>query len=132
MSIRVLAAVIRRNGRVLICKRPSHKRHADLWEFPGGKVEAGETDLEAARRELDEELALRVTAVGRPEFTVADPGSEFIIEFLPVEADGEPQCLEHSALVWAVDGELLTYDLAPSDRRYVEHHLAAVAPDGNP
>ena len=127
MPIRVLAAVIRRDGRVLICKRPSHKRHGDLWEFPGGKVEAGETDLEAARRELDEELALHVTAVGPAAFVVADPGSEFVIEFLPVEAAGEPKCLEHSALVWAIDGELLTYDLAPSDRRYVEHRLATSA-----
>jgi mutator protein MutT len=127
MSIRVLAAVIERNGSVLICKRPAHKRHGDLWEFPGGKVEAGETDLEAAGRELDEELALAVTAVGPVTWSIADPGSEFVIEFLPVEIEGAPQCLEHSALAWVLDGELLAYDLAPSDRRYVQHRLATLA-----
>ena len=94
MPIRVIASVIRRNGRVLLCKRPVHKRHGDLWEFPGGKVEAGESDLEAARRELAEELNVRVLSVGPVTFSVADPGSDFVIEFLPVEIQGEPACIE--------------------------------------
>src|SRR5690606_20769929 len=63
-TIRVLAAVIRRDGRWLVCRRPAHKRHGGLWEFPGGKLEPGESLLEAATRELEEELAVRVTGVG--------------------------------------------------------------------
>jgi 8-oxo-dGTP pyrophosphatase MutT (NUDIX family) len=59
--IRVLAAVIRRNDRFLLCRRPSWKRHGGLWEFPGGKLEPGETPLEAAARELAEECCLRAT-----------------------------------------------------------------------
>ncbi len=51
MPIRVLASVIERDHRLLVCRRPLHKRHGGLWEFPGGKVREGESDLEAARRE---------------------------------------------------------------------------------
>jgi 8-oxo-dGTP pyrophosphatase MutT (NUDIX family) len=57
----VLAAVIRRQDRYLVCRRPAHKRHGGLWEFPGGKLEPGETLLEAARRELREELGAEVS-----------------------------------------------------------------------
>ncbi len=120
MPTRVLACVLRRNDNFLLCRRPAHKRHGNLWEFPGGKVESGETNLEAATRELDEELGLAVSSVGEPAFVVADAGSDFLIEFLDVEAEGEPQCFEHSTLSWVSREELLTYDLAPSDQRFVE------------
>ncbi|MGM0669791.1 MAG: (deoxy)nucleoside triphosphate pyrophosphohydrolase [Gemmatimonadota bacterium] len=123
MPIRVLASVIQRNQRLLVCRRPLHKRHGGLWEFPGGKVKDGESDLEAARRELAEELGVHVTAAGPVELSVRDPGSEFVIEFLPVTIQGEPRCLEHMALAWEEEGKLAAYDLAPSDRRYVEVRL---------
>ena len=129
MPIRVLAAVIRQNDRLLVCQRPSHKRHGGLWEFPGGKVKDGETDLEAARRELQEELGVHVTEVGPVERSVKDPGSDFVIEFLPVNIQGEPQCLEHEALVWEEEGKLSGYELAPSDRGYVEARLEAKESD---
>jgi 8-oxo-dGTP diphosphatase len=64
MPIRVLASVIERDHRLLVCRRPLDKRHGGLWEFSGGKVREGESDLEAARRELREELAVEVTGVG--------------------------------------------------------------------
>jgi mutator protein MutT len=117
---RVLAAVIRRHGRLLLCQRPPHKRHGGLWEFPGGKVEAGESDLEAVRRELREELAVEVTWAGAVSFAVLDPGSEFRIEFLPVEIAGEPAALEHTRVAWFRAEELSALALAPSDRRFVE------------
>ena len=123
MPIRVLASVIQRNERLLVCRRPVYKRHGGLWEFPGGKVKEGESDLEAARRELWEELGVRVQDVGPVEFSVRDPGSDFIIEFLPVIIQGDPQCLEHEALAWEEEEALRSYDLAPSDRRYVEFRL---------
>ena len=119
-TVRVIAAVISHGDRLLICQRPSHKRHGNLWEFPGGKCESGESDAEAARRELAEELGVEVVAVGPALFAIADDGSEFLIAFVPVEIRSEPQCLEHSALTWATLPELSTLPLAPSDRRFVE------------
>ena len=116
---RVLASVIQKDNRFLVCQRAAEKRHGGLWEFPGGKVEAGESDFEAARRELHEELGVTVTGVGPVEFSSKDSGSEFVIEFLSVMIDGEPECLEHQALAWMEEEELLSLPLAPSDRRYV-------------
>jgi mutator protein MutT len=118
MAIRVLAAVIERKGLLLLCQRAHHKRHGGLWEFPGGKVEAGESDLDAARREMEEELGVHVTSAGPVILSVADPGSDFVIEFLPIEIKGEPVCLEHAALEWVDEGRLLDFDLAPSDKRF--------------
>lgn len=121
---RVIAAVISRDDRLLICQRPLHKRHGGLWEFPGGKIEEGESTYSAAERELSEELGVAVRAVGDIDLAVADPGSSFVIEFVQVEIDGEPTCLEHAALAWHTPHELEAMSLAPSDRRYVEHLLA--------
>jgi mutator protein MutT len=120
MPIRVVASVIEREGRLLVCERPAHKRHGGLWEFPGGKVEPGESDLEAVRRELREELDLDVVDVAPAEFSILDPGSPFLIAFVPVEIAGEPRCLEHAALAWVAEEEVGGLALAPSDRRYWE------------
>src|SRR5687768_3339967 len=98
--IRVIAAVVERDGRFLLAQRASHKRHGGLWEFPGGKLEHGETVLAAAQRELREELGLDVTSVGSAISIFADPGSSFDIEFTPVTTTGEPQCHEHAAVAW--------------------------------
>jgi 8-oxo-dGTP diphosphatase len=121
---RVLAAVVCRDAKYLMCQRPTHKRHGGLWEFPGGKLEGDETLLEAAGRELTEELGVETLSVGSPLFSTSDPGSEFLIEFVPTVIDGDPQCLEHSALRWLSLEELPSLDLAPSDRRFVEFLLA--------
>ncbi len=122
-AVRVLAAVIERAGRYLICQRPAHKRHGGLWEFPGGKLEPGESDEDAATREMQEELGVRVTAVGTEQLLVHDAGSPFHIAFVPVVIEGEPACLEHAALAWVTPEEMAQYNLAPSDRRFVERIL---------
>jgi 8-oxo-dGTP diphosphatase len=122
-TIRVLAAVIRKEGRWLVCRRPLHKRHGGLWEFPGGKVEPNETDLEAARRELREELEVEVIAAGQELFAIRDPNSPFLIAFIEVAIEGNPVCSEHLELRWCARPELDTLVLAPSDRQFVDHAL---------
>ena len=82
--VRVVAAVVARGDRALLCRRPAHKRHGGLWEFPGGKREAGESDADAVRRELREELGVTVQAVGREELVVADPGSPFELSLIHI------------------------------------------------
>src|SRR4051794_25032594 len=82
--VRVVAAVIahgERGGRLLLCRRPAGKRHAGLWEFPGGKMLPGESPLAAIRRELAEELGVEVTAVSEMVLSRPDPGSAFVVEF---------------------------------------------------
>ena len=117
----VVAAVIRRGSRVLLCRRPLHKRHGGLWEFPGGKVDPGETPEEALRRELDEELGLALEAAApTPLASLDDPGSAFTVAFHAVEARGEPEPREHLEVAWANGAEAAAYDLAPSDKRFVE------------
>jgi mutator protein MutT len=124
MPIRVVAAVVIRDDRLLLCQRPEHKRHGGLWEFPGGKLEDGESDFQAAARELEEELAVDVRAVEPPVFSKHDPGSEFVIEFMRVEIGGEPQALEHIEVRWVTVDEAAALPLAPSDRAFLNSLLA--------
>ncbi|HYU35893.1 MAG TPA: (deoxy)nucleoside triphosphate pyrophosphohydrolase [Thermoanaerobaculia bacterium] len=117
---RVLAAVVERGGRILLARRPAGKRHAGLWELPGGKFLPGETPFEAARRELAEELGVEVVTAGALLWEAPDPGSPFVVEFYAVESRGEPAALEHDALAWVLPEELPLYPLAPSDRTFAE------------
>jgi 8-oxo-dGTP diphosphatase len=125
MAIRVIACVIERDGRLLVCQRPPGKRHGGLWEFPGGKLKAGETPLAGARRELEEELGLGVTGVGPAEFAAADPGSRYRIEFVAAEAEGEPRALEHPRIAWLGEAQLLELPLAPADAAYARQRVVA-------
>ena len=117
--IRVVAAVIERGDSVLVCRRPRHKRHGGLWEFPGGKVEPAENDLRAVRRELLEELGVDVLHVDPEVFRIDDHGSLFTIAFVRTVIAGEPQALEHDELLWATAHDLSLLELAPGDREYV-------------
>ncbi|HSJ08131.1 MAG TPA: (deoxy)nucleoside triphosphate pyrophosphohydrolase [Longimicrobiales bacterium] len=118
--IRVLAAVIEREGRWLLCLRPAWKRHGGCWEFPGGKLEAGEGHVEAARRELLEELGVAVVEAGDVLCSRHDPGSPFVIDFVAVRISGEPRPLEHDDVRWVTPDEAARLPLAPADRSFVE------------
>ena len=123
----MLAAVILREGRYLVCRRPVHKRHGGLWEFPGGKLEPGESLLEAARREMREELDLEAVAVGANLAAIREPGSEFLIEFVEVEVGDSTtvKALEHDELGWLATADLAKLDLAPSDALFAAWLLAS-------
>jgi 8-oxo-dGTP pyrophosphatase MutT (NUDIX family) len=110
-----VAAVIRRGDRYLVGRRPPEKRHGGLWEFPGGKVLENESRLEAAGRELDEELGLEVLSLGPLLLSVEEPGSSFVIEFYETAASGTPRALEHTDVGWFTADELARMDLAPAD-----------------
>ena len=121
--IRVVAAVIQNQNRVLIAQRPKHKRHGGLWEFPGGKIQQGESVFEAVKRELDEELRVEVTSTGQILYSDRDEGSPFVIEFVETHIAGTPKPNEHSELKWADPAELAKVSLAPTDANFVSKHL---------
>ncbi len=116
---KVVAAVVSRDGRYLVARRPQNKHHGGLWEFPGGKLHKGETATHAIKRELREELGVNVVSIGK---TVAVLSDELIqIRFLAVDFKDEPMALEHSELQWCNLPELTRVDLAPIDKRFVSN-----------
>lgn len=116
--IRVVAAVVRREERYLLGRRPPAKRHGGLWEFPGGKLDPGESVSDAAARELHEELELRVVSVGAHLASFQDGDSPFVIEFHEVSVEGDPAAHEHDEVGWFRTEELETMSLAPADRAF--------------
>lgn len=118
----VVAAVIERGGRVLICQRKRGGRHALKWEFAGGKAEPGETPEAALKRELTEELAIDA-AIG-PEIERYDysyPGKKPIrlIFFRVTEFRGEPVNRVFEQIVWA-DPPLARFDFLEGDVEFVK------------
>jgi 8-oxo-dGTP diphosphatase len=117
--VAVVAAVIARDGRYLVGRRPEHKRHGGLWEFPGGKVHDGESHEAAVRRELAEELGLETLRVGALLRSESDPQSPFVIHFLETEVEGIPRAAEHSEVGWFTPDEMAALPMAPGDARFV-------------
>ncbi|MDP1875448.1 8-oxo-dGTP diphosphatase MutT [Phenylobacterium sp.] len=113
------AALIDTDGRVLICQRPEGKQLAGLWEFPGGKVEAGETPEVCLIRELDEELGIQVTNACLAPFVFASHGYESFHLLMPLYLcrrwSGFVTAKEHKALAWVKPNELRNYPMPPAD-----------------
>jgi len=115
--IRVAGAAIFRKGNVLLAQRPPGDRLAGKWEFPGGKIEPGETDAEALRRELREELGIE-TEIGDPVSITRHENGGRPIELVVLRVtwrSGRLEPKEHSAVHWVSPENLLAYDLAPAD-----------------
>ena len=115
----VAAALVDVDGRVLIAQRPPGKQMAGLWEFPGGKVEAGETPEDALIRELDEELgiAARRDCLAASVFAShAYEGFHLLMPlFLLRRWEGEVTRREHAALAWVRPARLFDYPMPPAD-----------------
>jgi 8-oxo-dGTP diphosphatase len=120
--IEVVAAIIEREGRILIGRRRADQSHALQWEFPGGKVEQGETPDQALERELEEELAIR-SARGREilRYDYAYPGKNPItlIFFQVTLFEGEVRNLIYPETRWATREELASYDFVAGDREFL-------------
>ncbi|MDM0010892.1 (deoxy)nucleoside triphosphate pyrophosphohydrolase [Variovorax sp. J22P168] len=118
-TIRVAAAVIRQGGRYLLAKRPAHKAQGGFWEFPGGKIEQGETAQMALARELVEELDARNVTVGAPVgASVHDYGNSVVqIEAYWVTCDhASLRNLEHESIEWFAPTAFDQIALAPADK----------------
>jgi 8-oxo-dGTP diphosphatase len=113
------AALIDADGRVLICQRPEGKQLAGLWEFPGGKVEPGETPEACLIRELDEELGIKVTGACLAPFVFASHSYEGFHLLMPLYLlrrwEGVPTAREHKALKWVRPDRFDDYPMPPAD-----------------
>ena len=115
----VAAALVDSDGRVLIAQRPDGKQLAGQWEFPGGKVEAGETPETALIRELQEELGIAVKQACLAPFVFASHTYESFHLLMPLYLirrwEGEPEAREHKALKWVRPNDMRNYEMPPAD-----------------
>jgi 8-oxo-dGTP diphosphatase len=118
----VTAGILEENGRVLIARRKPGKHMGNKWEFPGGKIEPGETPEQSLARELQEELDVRAR-IGKLLCSTSWDGDGVSLELLVFRVDGfdgTPTLREHEELRWVMPRDLRSYNLADSDRRVVE------------
>ncbi len=112
-------ALVDVDGRVLIAQRPEGKSMAGLWEFPGGKVEPGETPEAALIRELEEELGIETWASCLAPFTFASHTYESFHLLMPLfvcrKWQGTVTAREHKALKWVKAARLSDYPMPPAD-----------------
>ncbi len=118
----VAAGILEKDNRILICRRRADQPHAGKWEFPGGKLEPGETPEAALIRELREELGIEASSpreVTRYEF--AYPGKKpILLIFLKVtEWTGEIENRIFEALVWETRERLTEYDFLEGDAPFI-------------
>ena len=112
-------ALVDADGRVLIAQRPEGKQLAGMWEFPGGKVEAGETPEECLVRELREELGIETQIPCLAPLTFASHTYEDFHLLMPLYVcrrwQGAPTAREHKALKWVRPQALRDYPMPPAD-----------------
>lgn len=132
-KLRVVMAVIWNEAmdEILICQRPDNKNFGGLWEFPGGKVEMGETDIETLDRELDEEIGILVNDfVHRVDFT--HDYDDKVIEFVVYDVysfEGEPYGRENQVIRWTNVSELSAIEFPPADYILIDEIKHGVMPE---
>ena len=118
----VVATLIWRGDKFLICPRPANKARGLLWEFVGGKVEAVESKEQALIRECKEELAITV----EPHEIFTEVTHEYpdikvhLTLFNCTISQGQPQLLEHNDMKWITPAEIASYDFCPADTEILE------------
>jgi len=121
----VTAAIIRHHGRVLIAQRPAHKMLGGLWEFPGGKHEGGESLPDCLKREIWEELRMKIE-VGEQRLTLKHAYTHFRITLHVFEArwvGGKPKAVDVAAFKWVRPSQLQRYAMGKTDRAIAESLL---------
>src|SRR5690606_17078412 len=124
--IHVSCAIIEQKGKVLICQRSSRMKLPLKWEFPGGKIEKGESKEACLIREIKEELGIDININTELE-TVYYEYDDFSIRLYPFVATlfvGVPKAIEHAQLKWVSSEELLNYDWAAADLPIVKEYLS--------
>ena len=119
-QIHVVAALIRRRGKVLLDRRPPGGRHAGLWEFPGGKREPGETDEQALARELFEELGVESTIGAEVARSRNLADVDITLVLYQAEIRGEPVAKEVDAVEWFDPQALASLPMPPADKPLLE------------
>jgi len=125
----VVAAIIERDGNILLARRDGSSDQAGLWEFPGGKVEAGETQPQALIRELQEEMAIDVQV----EAWVASHDTPQAARVIRLHAwrvsafQGDITLRCHSEYVWVTPQQAFSYALAPADIPLLEAYCATLS-----
>lgn len=116
-NIRVVAALIRQGGQVLLTQRKPGRHLGLAWEFPGGKVEAGETDEDALQRELREELGIAVVVGSRCFETRHNYGSRemHLLVYRCRLTAGEPRALDVNAFEWVDEKRIQERSFLPAD-----------------
>ena len=117
----VVAALIWKGDKFMICQRPANKARALLWEFVGGKVEPGETNEQALIRECREELDI-LLSVGDVFMDVIHEYPDITVHltlFNATIAKGEPQKLEHNDIKWITTSEISNYEFCPADKEII-------------
>jgi 8-oxo-dGTP diphosphatase len=120
---RVVAAVIEKDGKLLVCQRTRHQTMPLKWEFPGGKIEEGEQPRDALRRELEEELGIAATIgdeIARIQHEYPNGGMVELRFFVVRDYQGEIQNRIFREIQWAVPKDLPAYDFLEADLTLVK------------
>ena len=117
----VVAALIWRGDKFMICQRPANKARGLLWEFVGGKVEFGETKEQALIRECREELNV-LLSVGEVFMDVVHEYPDLTVHLTLFNAtiEEEPQKLEHNDIQWITPSEIQNYEFCPADEEILK------------
>lgn len=118
LPVAVCAAVIEHQGKILLTQRPDNKQQGGFWEFPGGKIEPGESPHASLIREIKEELAIDISIgpVLETVFHHYDWGSVLIIAYLCQWQDGEIQHLEVADHCWVTPDQFSDFEILPADQ----------------
>jgi 8-oxo-dGTP diphosphatase len=123
--IRVVAAEIEKDGQYLITQRNPHAVLPLLWEFPGGRVESGESDEQALARELKEEMGITVV-VGVRSLSVSHEYERYTLDLVVYRttiSEGEPECLKVHAIQWVKPSDFSNYKFPGADQATVDQLL---------